>query len=187
MVLFLLCWLRLNPATLLPTMDGEPYDCTALVDMVSKQRSDFTLWKQRGFITSSGETISNLKLVDNLLTAILPLSEIAVCKCLAHTNSFPPVSKSNTMADLAAMQQLCLLIPLCYWWFYFLLTFSYPTDRSDLQSSVGPVESRNWKRLCTYDQGQKLWLGPAGLPVLTRSCFPYMVENMCQRGKWLIL
>lgn len=95
-------------------MDGEPYDCTALVDMVSKQRSDFTLWKQRGFITSSGETISNLKLVDNLLTAILPLSEIAVCKCLAHTNSFPPVSKSNTMADLAAMQQLCLLIPLCY-------------------------------------------------------------------------
>lgn len=85
-------------------MDGEPHDCTPLIDMVSKPRSDFTLWKQRGFLMSSGETISQFKLVDNLLKAILLPSEIAVCKCSAHTNYFAPVSKGNTVADLAAKQ-----------------------------------------------------------------------------------
>jgi ribonuclease HI len=61
-----------------------------------------TLWKQRGFLTSSGKTISHSKLVDNLLKAILLPSEISVCKCLAHANSSDPVSKGNAVADLAA-------------------------------------------------------------------------------------
>ena len=47
-----------------------------------------------------------------------------------------------------------------------------PTDISELQSSVGPVKLGKLKKLCTYDQVQKLWLGPAGLPTLPRVMFP---------------
>lgn len=68
-----------------------------------------TLWRQRGFLTSSGKTISHSKLVDNLLKAIILPSEIAVCKCQAHTNSSDPDSKGNTAADLSAKAAKTLL------------------------------------------------------------------------------
>lgn len=61
-----------------------------------------TLWKQRGFLTSSGKTISHCKLVDNLLQAILFPTSISVCNRQAHTHFSNPISKGNAAADLAA-------------------------------------------------------------------------------------
>lgn len=153
-----------------------------------------TLWKQHDFLTSSGQTISHSKRVDNLLKGYFcSLLKVSVCKCLAHANSSDPVS--NAMADLAAKASGCLRgePPV-------LQMVSLPdhnlfslTDISDLQSPVGPVELRKWKRLCTYDQVQKLCLGPAGLPVSPRSRFPYLAklthgEGSCVKGgSWKLL
>lgn len=46
-----------------------------------------TIWKHRGFLTSSGKPIAHFILRTNLLNAITLPSLIVVCKCKAHTNT----------------------------------------------------------------------------------------------------
>jgi len=61
------------------------------------------IWRERGFINSSGGAIKNGKMIDNLLSAILlPRKRAIVTKCEAHTNNTDDVSRGNARADLAA-------------------------------------------------------------------------------------
>jgi len=61
------------------------------------------IWRERGFINSSGGAIKNGKMIDNLLSAILLPRKLAiVTKCEAHTNNTDDVSRGNARADLAA-------------------------------------------------------------------------------------
>ncbi|XP_055487194.1 uncharacterized protein LOC129694503 [Leucoraja erinacea] len=60
------------------------------------------LWKNRGFLTSTGHKIANQILVSDLLNAILLPSAVAVIKCAAHTTGESPVQIGNRLADDAA-------------------------------------------------------------------------------------
>ncbi|XP_072554178.1 protein NYNRIN-like [Paramormyrops kingsleyae] len=57
------------------------------------------LWKQRGFLTSTGKPIQHHELVRDLLSAIQLPHSIAVVKCKAHTGCSDPVSIGNSWAD----------------------------------------------------------------------------------------
>ncbi|XP_049329723.1 protein NYNRIN-like [Astyanax mexicanus] len=60
------------------------------------------MWKQRNFLTSSGTKIKHHELINNLLSALLLPSQIAVIKCAAHTSTGDPVSRGNAFADSVA-------------------------------------------------------------------------------------
>ncbi|KAI9999559.1 hypothetical protein NQD34_018411 [Periophthalmus magnuspinnatus] len=53
------------------------------------------LWRHRKFLKSDGKPILNASQVADLLEAILLPSEVAICRCHAHTNSNDPVSLGN--------------------------------------------------------------------------------------------
>nr|XP_014426418.1 uncharacterized protein LOC106731618 [Pelodiscus sinensis] len=61
-----------------------------------------TLWKQRGFLTSSGHSIKNEPYVAALLNAVLLSSALAIVKCVAHSSSSNEVALKNDIADRAA-------------------------------------------------------------------------------------
>lgn len=69
------------------------------------------LWKHSGFLKSDGKSILHHSLIADLLDAILLPTQIAVCKCAAHTNFFDPASTGNTRADAAAKAASCLPLP----------------------------------------------------------------------------
>ncbi|XP_065435535.1 uncharacterized protein LOC135978582 [Chrysemys picta bellii] len=79
------------------------------------------IWKERGFITSSGSQIAPGKEIAQLLQAIQAPKDIAVIHCRAHTKGTDPVSTGNRFADeaakAAALQstQLDLSPPLLDW------------------------------------------------------------------------
>ena len=52
-----------------------------------------TLWKMRGFLTSTGQRINHSQLVANLLDAILLPTAISVCRCEAHTRAKNLISR----------------------------------------------------------------------------------------------
>jgi len=60
------------------------------------------LWRERGFITSSGAWVKNGTWIANLLEAILLPNQIAVVKCDAHTGGSDDVSQGNARAHVAA-------------------------------------------------------------------------------------
>ncbi|XP_044275048.1 uncharacterized protein LOC123017628 [Varanus komodoensis] len=60
------------------------------------------LWKQRGFLTSTGSSVSHGHFIAALLDAIQLPSEIAVVHCKAHTGQSDFVSIGNASADHAA-------------------------------------------------------------------------------------
>ena len=60
------------------------------------------LWKERGFLTSSGNTTAHRTLIKGLLEAIQLPTELAVIYIKAHTNRRDNVSRGNALADQAA-------------------------------------------------------------------------------------
>uniref|UniRef100_A0A8C8RYR2 RNase H type-1 domain-containing protein n=1 Tax=Pelusios castaneus TaxID=367368 RepID=A0A8C8RYR2_9SAUR len=60
------------------------------------------LWKQRGFLTSSGQAIANAAEVHSLLLAIHKPSRIAVMHCPGHSQDDTIIARGNNMADVAA-------------------------------------------------------------------------------------
>ncbi|XP_075782224.1 uncharacterized protein LOC142829039 [Pelodiscus sinensis] len=79
------------------------------------------IWKEKGFITSSGSQIAHGKEIAELLQAIQAPKKIAVIHCRAHTKQTDPVSVGNRFANgaakAAALQetQLNLCSPLVAW------------------------------------------------------------------------
>jgi len=61
-----------------------------------------TLWKQRGFLTSTGKYIAHHNLMSQLLDAVLLPKTVAIIKCQAHTNGNDFISKGNASADAVA-------------------------------------------------------------------------------------
>lgn len=60
------------------------------------------LWKQRVFVTPSGQPIKNGKQAAELLDAILLPSTLAVIKVLGHSKADTAEAKGNPLADHAA-------------------------------------------------------------------------------------
>ena len=73
-----------------------------------------TLWKQCGFLTSSGEIISRSKLVDNLFKAVLYVNVWLILTILILS------PRATQWLIWQTKQQLCLLILLCCRWFNIL-------------------------------------------------------------------
>ncbi|XP_034146327.1 uncharacterized protein LOC117593887 [Esox lucius] len=104
-----------------------------------------TLWKMRGFITSTGTQIQHGQLIRNLLEAVLLPREVAICKCEAHTTGRDVVSLGNRRADAAAKAaaqapphsalQMTHLTP----------TVSL-SDLVEVQSQASPKERTAWRK-----------------------------------------
>lgn len=62
------------------------------------------LWKQRGFLTSSGQPIKNGKLVAEFLDAIQQPKQLAIIKIPGHSKATTMEAKGNHFADAAAKQ-----------------------------------------------------------------------------------
>ena len=62
------------------------------------------LWKQRGFLTSSGQPIKNSKRVAELSDAIQQLKQLAIIKILGHSKAATMETKGNYLADATARQ-----------------------------------------------------------------------------------
>ena len=60
------------------------------------------LWKQKGFLTSSGQWIKNGKQVAELLDAISLPSALAIIKVWGHSKPDTAEAKGNSLADHAA-------------------------------------------------------------------------------------
>lgn len=130
-----------------------------------------SLWKHRGFLTSSGKFIAHYKLVSALLDAILLPKAVAVIKYEAHTNLSDPVSVGNRAADVAAKTAASCgsphPLPL-------LLSTSSDVDPCadlpTLQSLADAKERSLWLHSgATLKEGT--WRGPDGKPCLPRALF----------------
>nr|XP_059866102.1 ribonuclease H-like [Delphinus delphis] len=60
------------------------------------------LWKQRGFLTSSGQRIKSGRQVAELLDAILLPCALAIIKISGHSKADTTEAKGNSLADQAA-------------------------------------------------------------------------------------
>uniref|UniRef100_A0A8C5MKW3 Gypsy retrotransposon integrase-like protein 1 n=1 Tax=Leptobrachium leishanense TaxID=445787 RepID=A0A8C5MKW3_9ANUR len=60
------------------------------------------IWKKRGFVAADGKAISHSSLVQDLLTALLLPSRLAILHCRAHTRGKDDISRGNHLADTAA-------------------------------------------------------------------------------------
>ncbi|CAM4567499.1 unnamed protein product [Lepidochelys kempii] len=90
------------------------------------------LWKQRGFLTSSGTKIANGPLISALLEAIQAPRQVAVVHCYAHRQSNSVVSQGNALADSAAKAEaLQFLAPALLAWPSLLRLGSMPTQKGE--------------------------------------------------------
>lgn len=133
------------------------------------------LWKHRGFLKSDGKSILHHNLIADLLDAVLLPKQIAVCKCIAHTNFSDPVSAGNARADAAAKAASCLPLPqqpaeadvMCF--------LSVPSSLSAAQSLATSSDKHKWKNAgATNDSG--IWVGPNGKPCLPSALFPHYAK-----------
>jgi len=133
-----------------------------------------TLWKHRGFLTSTGKPITHHRLISDLLEAVLLPKVIAVCKCDAHTGKADPVSQGNARADATAKVAAQKAIndnanmP--------MLQVSTPTaDLQDLQTQASPGEKREWSKAGgKVEEG--VWYGPNRKPCLPKALFPHYAK-----------
>lgn len=69
------------------------------------------LWKQRGFLTSSVQTIRNGQIVSKLLDSTQFPKQLAIIKIPGHFKSDSVEAKGNQSADAAAKQDALSLAP----------------------------------------------------------------------------
>ncbi|XP_047676510.1 uncharacterized protein LOC113649215 isoform X1 [Tachysurus fulvidraco] len=136
-----------------------------------------TLWKNRGFLTSSGKAITHNGLISELLDAILLPKSIAICKCEAHTGKHDPISQGNAQADAAAKSAAQKLIfssetdeTLC------MLQICTPTaDLKDLQSQSTAQERATWRKAGGVVR-DGVWYGPDDKPCLPKKLFQFYAK-----------
>uniref|UniRef100_A0A7N8WJ00 ribonuclease H n=1 Tax=Mastacembelus armatus TaxID=205130 RepID=A0A7N8WJ00_9TELE len=135
------------------------------------------LWKNRGFLTSTGKPIAHRILIINLLNALLLPTSVAVCKCQTHTGATDHISQGNATADGAAKAAAnspvspILQMPLSIQENVFSLD-----DVSLLQTGADVGEQTAWKRKGCTQLPSGIWVSPTGLPVLPRSIFPFLAK-----------
>jgi len=135
------------------------------------------LWRERGFITSSGTRVRNGAWIANLLEAILLPHQIAVVKCDAHTGRSDDVSRGNARADVAAKSAAhtrALLTSQCV-----LRQEATPTidDVNTLQTAVSARERDLWILAgCEFENESKLWRSSDGRVVAPRALLPWLAR-----------
>ncbi|XP_049325077.1 protein NYNRIN-like [Astyanax mexicanus] len=122
------------------------------------------MWKQRSFLTSSGKKIKHHTLINDLLSALLLPSQIAVIKCAAHTSADDPVSRGNAFADHVA-KRTAHMTP--------VTAVQLPTTDQeeptlqDIQSTATAVEKGQWTKSGCGKQNN-VWVHTA----TNRPCLP---------------
>lgn len=133
-----------------------------------------TLWKHRGFLTSTGKAIQN---GHSFLDAILLPKSVAICKCPAHTGQPDAVSQGNAAAADTAAKAAASAPPNTTLSLH--AQAATPTQTllatvQDCQAAASTHEKASWKRDGTCSNG--VWLGPTGKPCLPRYRFPYYAK-----------
>ncbi|XP_032879405.1 uncharacterized protein LOC116974905 [Amblyraja radiata] len=146
------------------------------------------LWKNRGFLTSSGTVISHQKLVSNLLQAIQLPSQLAVIKVRAHTSGQSPIDIGNRLADEAAKK--------ASWTNHIVVPRmmrqtknssknqsppekGMPTIQEVLQiQEDAPVQVKQlWQdQGCVHDPVTSLWVTPAGQTCMSDELALWVIE-----------
>lgn len=120
------------------------------------------LRKHRKFLKSDGKPVLNHELIDKLLSAVLAPSQVAVCKCAAHTSSTDAVSRGNARADSAA--KTAALTPYQTPHTHPSHTLvSLPVSLTAMQSLATREERRLWSSSGAYFEND-IWIGPNGNP-----------------------
>ncbi|XP_029694708.1 uncharacterized protein isoform X2 [Takifugu rubripes] len=128
------------------------------------------LWKHRGFLKSDGSPILNHQLVAALLEAILLPSQVAVCKCAAHTNLSDPISAGNARADAAAKAAAARPPPLPT-----VCAVQVPSSLSAIQSLATPHDKQSWRQAGSAHTPEG-WIGPNGNPCLPSALFHHYAK-----------
>ncbi|XP_039682088.1 uncharacterized protein LOC120575385 [Perca fluviatilis] len=133
------------------------------------------LWKHRQFLKSDGKPVLHHHLINDLLTAILLPTRVAVCKCTAHTGAQDAVSRGNSRADIAAKAAARLPLTLDTLAHTAEDHFSLPESVIAMQTHATPQERQQWKTVgCTFNTG--IWLGPDSKPCLPKHFFPHFAK-----------
>lgn len=69
-----------------------------------------TIWRERGLMTTKGNSITNSKFITQMLQASLLPSAIVIIHCKSHQSNDSPMTKGNSRANTAAEQ--AVLTPL---------------------------------------------------------------------------
>lgn len=134
-----------------------------------------TLWKHRKFLKSDGKHILHYDKVDGLLKAILLPSQIAICKCPAHTGESDFVSLGNQQADAAAKAAAALPPPHIPQRHLTFQMVSLPSSLPAMQSFATQQEKVLWRSSgCTFTDS--VWRGPDGKPCLPKHFFPHYAK-----------
>ncbi|GAB0195032.1 protein NYNRIN-like [Grus japonensis] len=123
------------------------------------------LWKERGFLTSAGKTITHGQQIKELLEAIQLPSELAVIYIKAHTNQENQLAKGNELADQAAKAAARQVI--------FAMTLTHQgeldlelPDMQKLYEELPEEERQLWEKLGAEQQNGQWTLG--GKPLLPK-------------------
>ncbi|XP_067424462.1 uncharacterized protein [Emydura macquarii macquarii] len=124
------------------------------------------LWKQRGFLTSTGSKIANAKQVEDLLNAIMLPREIAVMHCAVHTNATDDISLWNRQADYAAKEAALQPLPLSV----SAPVFVPGVQEKEISNAITAEEKARWKsgallqpvsldcEVHPYQPGDRVWI-----------------------------
>eukprot|EP00062_Callorhinchus_milii_P007419 gi/632949226/ref/XP_007890028.1/ PREDICTED: protein NYNRIN-like [Callorhinchus milii] len=138
------------------------------------------LWKNRGFLTSSGSPIKHRELIVNLLAALLLPRAIAVIKCAAHTNQADPISKGNAYADAAArhaaLNKPAKMLILQQAVEYPSVTDTMRDEIFRIQYEAPLEEKQKWARLDCFINDLGIWVSNELKVVLPRKMFPWMAH-----------
>ncbi|GAB0177243.1 protein NYNRIN-like [Grus japonensis] len=122
------------------------------------------LWKERGFLTSAGKTITHGHQIKELLEVIRLPSELAVIYIKAHTNQENQLAKGNELTDqaakVAAQQDIFAMTLTCQE----ELDLELP-DMQKLYEEL-PEDSQLWEKLGAEQQNRQ-WT-PGGKPLLPK-------------------
>ena len=136
-----------------------------------------TLWRQRGFITSSGTNIKNAIYVNNLLEACLLPSKLAVIHCEAHSSSTSLVAKGNARADACAKHAAANPSLLVKQTPSKVLRDPVPTlnDVAVLQERA-EAEWPTWVSVGCRKSPDGIWRHPDGRIVAPRTILPILIQ-----------
>uniref|UniRef100_UPI00398F6B54 uncharacterized protein n=1 Tax=Pristiophorus japonicus TaxID=55135 RepID=UPI00398F6B54 len=146
------------------------------------------LWKNRGFLTSTGTPISNQVLVSDLLLALLLPRQIAVIKCSAHTAGSSPIDIGNRRADeaakCAARSQQIVVPRMMRQTSSSKPSLSAPEKPMPtikevlrLQEDTPAVQKQLWNDLdCKYDTASGLWITPTGQTCMSDELALWVIE-----------
>lgn len=106
-----------------------------------------SIWKERGFITSSGAQVAHGKEIAELLEVIHLPKEIALMHCRAHTKQTDFVSLGNKFADCAAKKAAL----------HEVQAAQMVTPISEWQKQAPEVEKAKWEKWGIQPDAEGIW------------------------------